>query len=116
MSLAACRFTVGFADVTCTRLERKAALPRQAALHGKHARLQDGRISEAVVWDVPAGERHLVPDQLLAFALRRHLPVGAQVQGFAACLDGALTTPSCDLTDATSASRSHPPPPPRPLG
>lgn len=69
------------------------------------------------MWDVPPGERHLVPDELLAFALRRHLPVGTHVQGFAASLDGALTTPSCDLSDSTTATRSAPfpsrePPPP----
>lgn len=67
---------------------------------------QDGRISEAVVWDdVPVGERHLLPDELLTFALRRHMPVGTHVQGFANCLDGALTTTDVDLSDRLAASR-----------
>lgn len=69
-------------------------------------RFPDGRISEAVVWDdVPIGERHVLPDELLTYALRRHLPVGTHVQGFAACLDGALTTEDFDLSDRVAAFR-----------
>lgn len=57
------------------------------------------------MWEVPPGERHLIVDELLAFALRRHLPVGTAVQMYGATLDGALTPADGDLSDAVAATR-----------
>lgn len=72
-------------------------------------RFQDGKISEAVVWGpggtaarasaaaagalrASAAARHAVPDQAVAYALRRHRPAGAlgTLRSSGACLDGAL--------------------------
>lgn len=57
------------------------------------------------MWDVPPGERHLIVDELLAYALRRHLPLGTAVQTHSAMLDGALTPAGGDLTEAVVAVR-----------
>jgi Nrap protein domain 3 len=66
---------------------------------------QDGSIAEAVVWDVPPGERHLIVDELLSYALRRHLPLGTAVQAHCGMLDAALAPAGKDLTDSVAAVR-----------
>ena len=57
------------------------------------------------MWEVPPGERHQLPDELLSYALRRHLPLGTSVQTFAAALDGPLTEAGRDLNDSVAAAR-----------
>jgi U3 small nucleolar RNA-associated protein 22 len=63
-------------------------------------RFQDGSIAEAVVWEAGPAGRHLIADQAVAHALRRHLPPGAAVAGGAGALDAALlrrhSTPDAD--------------------
>jgi len=58
-----------------------------------------------VVWEVPPGERHLIVDELLAFALRRHLPLGTAVQTYSGLLDVPMLPGDGDLSDAVAASR-----------
>ena len=36
-------------------------------------RFQDGKISEAIVWECPPHERHTIPDKILSYALTVHL-------------------------------------------
>ena len=67
--------------------------------------LQDGRIAEVVVWEAPAGERHLILDSLVSFALRRHLPMGTAIDTYAGCLDSVLIEEGADLSDTESAYR-----------
>lgn len=57
------------------------------------------------MWDVPPGERHLIVDELLSYALRRHLPLGTAVQAHCGMLDAALAPAGGDLTDAVAAVR-----------
>lgn len=67
--------------------------------------MQDGRIAEAVVWETPLGERHLILDSIVSFALRRHLPVGSSVDTFAGCLDAALIESGADPSGTEAAYR-----------
>jgi len=67
--------------------------------------LQDGRIAEAIVWEVPAGERHLILDSLVSYVLRRHLPMGTAIVTFAGCLDSVLAEDGAELSDTESAYR-----------
>ena len=53
-------------------------------------RFQDGKISEAVVWDCAAAERHRIPDRVVEHALRVHLPPGSSVASCSGALDSAL--------------------------
>lgn len=57
------------------------------------------------MWEVPPGERHLIVDELIAYALRRHLPMGTSVTTFGATLDGALTPAGGDLSEAVASTR-----------
>lgn len=68
-------------------------------------RFQDGKICEAVVWDVPPSQRHLIVDAIVAHALGRHLPGGAAVTGTSGLVDAALrrkkgATPDADIVAA----------------
>jgi U3 small nucleolar RNA-associated protein 22 len=67
--------------------------------------MQDGRIAEAVVWDVPAGERHLVLDQLITVALTRHLPAGTSVRSTAGIFDPVMAPPGIRLAQAAAAAK-----------
>ncbi len=67
--------------------------------------LQDGKIAEAVVWDVPTGERHLILDQLISFALSRHLPAGSSVRSFAGTFDSVTVAPGMRLAQTAAAAR-----------
>ena len=53
-------------------------------------RFQDGKISEAVVWDCAAAERHRIPDRVVEHALRVHLPPGSSVASCSGALDSVL--------------------------
>ena len=56
--------------------------PPPPKCHGQRSelrRFQDGKISEAVVWDCAPAERHLIPDRLVSWALTAHLPSGSTV-------------------------------------
>ena len=68
--------------------------------------MQDGRIAEAVAWQVSPAERHLVLDYIMEYALGRHL--GAEcvhIQGSADLLDAALEAPHCSSEDQAAALR-----------
>ena len=67
--------------------------------------LQDGKIAEAVVWDVPAGERHLVLDQLVTVAVTRHLPAGTSVRSTAGTFDHVMVPSGTRLSQAAAAAR-----------
>ena len=67
-------------------------------------RFQDGKICEAVVWEVGADARHRIPDLAVGYILRRHLPPGVEVIGCAGEVDDVLC-PNGDGGD-TVASRS----------
>lgn len=55
------------------------------------SRFQDGKISEAVVWEgVPFGQRHKIPDLAVSHILLRHLPPGTVITSSAAALDALL--------------------------
>ena len=71
----------------------------------RHSSMQDGNIAEAVVWDAPAGERHLVLDQLVTYALTRHLPAGTSVKSFAGTFDTVMVPPGMRLAQAAAAAR-----------
>lgn len=53
-------------------------------------RFQDGRISEAVVWETSPSQRHVIVDDVVRYALQRHLPAGTQVAVSSGTADGAL--------------------------
>lgn len=66
--------------------------------------LQDGRICEAVAWEVGPSQRHCIPDLIVSHTVKRHLP-GAEVQGFASSLDWALQQAGTTLDDQVTARR-----------
>ena len=53
-------------------------------------RFQDGRISEAVVWETSPSQRHVIIDNIVQYALQRHLPSGTLVVGSSGAMDCAL--------------------------
>eukprot|EP00798_Chlamydomonas_sp_ICE-L_P031575 gene31575-6769_t len=53
-------------------------------------RFQDGKISEAVFWDLPPAERHCIIDRIVEYAAERHLPPGSHVSAYAAAYDSTL--------------------------
>jgi U3 small nucleolar RNA-associated protein 22 len=67
-------------------------------------RFQDGKICEAVVWEVPPDSRHQIPDLAVEYILRRHLPAGVEVCCCVGHLDTVLS-PAGNSSD-TMASRS----------
>lgn len=75
-------------------------------------RFQDGKISEAVVWDCAAAERHRIPDRVVEHALRMHLPPGSSVTSCSGALDAALlqrppgSGPAATTTPSSSGGRS----------
>ena len=58
-----------------------------------------------MVWDVPTGERHLILDQLVSFALSRHLPAGSSVRSYAGTFDSVTLSPDLRLAQAAAAAR-----------
>ena len=54
---------------------------------------------------MPAGERHLVLDQVVSFALARHLPAGCSVEAFAGTFDSVMIAPGMRLAEAAHAAR-----------
>ena len=62
-------------------------------------RFQDGKISEAVVWDCPPAQRHTVPDRMVSWALVSHLPPGSSVaspsRGASAAIGGGPAAGGC---------------------
>lgn len=56
--------------------DKSRAVDKFRSFWGKKSelrRFQDGKISEAVVWECPPAERHTIPDKILAYALGMHL-------------------------------------------
>lgn len=53
---------------------------------------QDGRICEAVVWHLPQGSRHAIPDAIVRHVVQRHMP-GASIVTHADALDSVLLNP-----------------------
>lgn len=53
-------------------------------------RFQDGRISEAVVWETSPSQRHVIVDDVVRYAVQRHLPAGTHVAICSGAVDGAL--------------------------
>lgn len=51
---------------------------------------QDGRICEAVVWHLPQGTRHTVPDAIVRHVVQRHMPPGTTLVTHADALDSVL--------------------------
>lgn len=69
-------------------------------------RFQDGKISEAVVWEgVPPGERHRIPDMAVQHVLLRCLPGGTVVQSCSTALDPLLYPNSADVGENNSSTR-----------
>lgn len=67
---------------------------------------QDGRILEAVAWQLSPAERHLIPDHVLQYALTRHLGGdGVRVRGCAGLLDRALAPAELPLERQLAAQR-----------
>ncbi|GAX78374.1 hypothetical protein CEUSTIGMA_g5816.t1 [Chlamydomonas eustigma] len=54
-------------------------------------RFQDGKISEAVVWDCAPVDRHKIPDRIVQYAAGAHLPPGSSVACCSGHLDRVLT-------------------------
>ena len=79
--------------------DKTGAVERFRAFWGPKAelrRFQDGKISEAVVWECPPSDRHKVPDKIIAYALALHLyksaapSLSASISTTSGRLDGAL--------------------------
>ena len=68
-------------------------------------RFQDGNIAEAVVWECGPAERHTVVDQIVQYALQRHLPAGSSLVSHAACLDAMLQSKHAEANAQILASR-----------
>ncbi|KAK9799804.1 hypothetical protein WJX73_000582 [Symbiochloris irregularis] len=69
-------------------------------------RFQDGRILEAVAWQVSPAERHMIPDHVLQYALTKHLgSADVSVRGCAGLLDRALATAEFPLERQMAAQR-----------
>ena len=51
------------------------------------------------------GERHLILDQLVNFALSRHLPAGSSVRSFAGTFDSVTVAPGMRLAQMAAAAR-----------
>lgn len=66
--------------------------------------LQDGRICEAVAWEIGPSQRHCIPDMIVSHTLKRHVP-GAEVKGFAGCLDWTLHQANSVPDDQVAARR-----------
>lgn len=83
-------------------------------------RFQDGKISEAVVWECPPSDRHIIPDKIVAYVLSmRHLlhkapplphsspssaprEISASISTTCSCLDASLL----QLPPGTSGAKS----------
>jgi U3 small nucleolar RNA-associated protein 22 len=68
-------------------------------------RFQDGKISEAVVWETAPSQRHLIVDNVVEYALQRHLPVGTRVSRCSGLLDKALQRKNSTADDDVAATR-----------
>jgi U3 small nucleolar RNA-associated protein 22 len=68
-------------------------------------RFQDGKISEAVVWETTASQRHLIVDDIIEYALKRHLPAGTRVSRCSGLLDKALKRKLSTADDDVAATR-----------
>ena len=79
-------------------------LPGGSELLNSISVLQDGRICEAVAWEVGPSERHTIPDLIVRCILERHQP-GAVVQGFAGMLDWTLQQQGATLDEQIHARR-----------
>lgn len=53
-------------------------------------RFQDGKISEAVVWEAAPSSRHAIVDDIVAYIVRRHVHLEAQVSGSSRVIDAVL--------------------------
>ena len=85
------------------KLESSALWGKQASQIRKFL-LQDGRICEAVAWEVGPSERHTIPDLIVRCILERQRP-GAVVQGFAGLLDWTLQHRGPTLDEQIHARR-----------
>ena len=75
-----------------------------------HMQMQDGRIAEAVAWQISPAQRHTVLDHMLQYALARHLgPRFCSLQGCAALLDAAMLAPRFAAEEQAIALRQAPP-------
>lgn len=68
-------------------------------------RFQDGKISEAVVWETTPSQRHLIVDNIVQYALQRHLPSGTRVSRCSGLLDEALNRKYSTGDDDVAATR-----------
>ncbi|KAL4542017.1 hypothetical protein Ndes2526B_g06504 [Nannochloris sp. 'desiccata'] len=68
-------------------------------------RFQDGKISEAVVWETTPSQRHLIVDNIVQYALKQHLPSGTRVSRCSGLLDDALKRKSSTADDDVAATR-----------
>ena len=66
--------------------------------------LQDGRICEAVAWELGPSQRHCIPDCIVAHILKRHLP-GTEVQAFGGCFDWVLQQARSSAEEQVTAQR-----------
>jgi U3 small nucleolar RNA-associated protein 22 len=68
-------------------------------------RFQDGKICEAVVWETTPSQRHLIVDDIVQYALQRHLPSGTRVSRCSGLLDEALNRQYSTADDDVAATR-----------
>ena len=66
-------------------------------------RFQDGKISEAVVWEVSPSTRHVIVDAVLQYAVQRHLPPGTTISQPSSIIDSVLLRKQQQLEDAADA-------------
>ena len=67
--------------------------------------VQDGSISEAVAWECPPSQRHLIPDRILQLVLLKHLPTGVKLPPLAGLFDGCLAPAAFNHQLQTDAAR-----------
>ncbi|CAI7836917.1 unnamed protein product, partial [Closterium sp. NIES-54] len=87
--------------------DNKAEALKFRAFWGPKAELRrwkDGTITEAVAWEAPSTERHLIPSRLISFVLQRHLGVDeGAVRVAAGQLDFALQVAGKDPASSAPA-------------
>lgn len=72
--------------------------------------LQDGRIAEAVAWQLPPAQRHAVLDHVMQYAMGKHLRQYTEdgkvdVHGSSELLDAALTSRLSSLELQAASTR-----------